>query len=77
MVQFGISDDRERDGALRTASTEDLEKLVAAAGYSEFDLINAYLDRTGDSEEAVPYGDLAQAAMEATVELAAREPKTH
>ena len=39
----------------------------------EFDAINAYLDETRDAAEAVPFGNLAQAAMEATVEIAARE----
>ena len=77
VLRFGISDDRERDGALRSASTEEFEELVAAVAYSEVELINAYLDLTGDSEEAVPYGDLAQASAEATVELAAREAKGH
>ena len=77
VLHFGISDDRERDAKLRTASTLELEELIAAVGYSEVELINTYLDRTGESDEAVPYGDLAQASMEATVELAAREPKAH
>ena len=31
--------------------------------------INAYLDKTGDAEHAIAYGDLAQAAMEARFEL--------
>lgn len=39
---------------------------------SVFDLINSYLDETDDAEEAVPYGDLAQAAMEAQFVLKSR-----
>ena len=73
VVRFGVSDDRARDDALRAASVEDLKELVAAVGPVEFDAINAYLDETHDAEEAVPFGDLAQAAMEAMVEIAARE----
>ena len=72
VVRFGVSDDRVRDDALRAASVDDLKKLVAAVGPAEFAAINAYLDDTGDAAESVPYGDLAQAAMEATVELATR-----
>lgn len=73
VLRFGISDDGERDEVLRAASAEDLKELVAAVGSAEFDAINEFLDGTHDSEDAVPYGDLAQAAMEATVELAARD----
>jgi hypothetical protein len=31
--------------------------------------INAYLDLTGDAERVVPFGDLAQAVIEAEQEL--------
>ncbi len=34
--------------------------------------INAYLDETGDAEHALPYGDLAQAALEAEFEMRRR-----
>jgi hypothetical protein len=35
-------------------------------------LINAYLDETGDAEDALPYGDLAQAVLEAQFEVQRR-----
>ena len=73
VMQFGLSDDGKRVLALRHASNEDLRELVAAVGLAEFDAINGYLDQAHASEEAVPFGDLAQAAMEATMELASRE----
>jgi hypothetical protein len=72
VLEYGISDDAKRDEALESASTEQLTALVAAVNKAAFDLINRYLDDTGDAEEAVPYGDLAQAAMEAQLVLKAR-----
>ena len=47
---------------------EEFSALVEAVD-PLFPAINAYLDVTGDAERAVPYGDLAQAAMEARFEL--------
>lgn len=73
VTPFGIFDDVGRDQALRAASDEDLMQLVAAVGSPEFEAINAYLNSTHDAEEAVPYGELAEAAMEAAVYLASRE----
>ena len=46
--------------------------LVSAVTKETFDQINHFLDQTGDAEEAVPFGDLAQAAMEAKLELKLR-----
>jgi hypothetical protein len=70
--RFAVSDDVERERALNEASTEDLIALVNAVTRETFDQINQFLDQTGDAEGAVPYGDLAQAAMEAKLELKRR-----
>ncbi|HKB17407.1 MAG TPA: hypothetical protein VKF28_00110 [Candidatus Dormibacteraeota bacterium] len=70
--QYGISDDDEREQAIEHASSEELATLVAAVDKTVFDLINRYLDDMDNAEEAVPFGDLALAAMEAQIELKAR-----
>jgi hypothetical protein len=63
--QFAIADDLERERVLEGASSAQLEALVAEVNRDVLDLINRYLDETDDAEEAVPFGDLAQAVMEA------------
>jgi hypothetical protein len=63
--RYGFADDSARERVLDDASAQELNQLVAAVSPAVFTQINAYLDETRDSEEAVPYGDLAQAAMEA------------
>ena len=70
--KFGLSDDVERERVLNGASTEELIALVNAVTKETFDQINQFLDQTGDAEDAVPFGDLAQAAMEAKLELKRR-----
>lgn len=70
--RFGVSDDVERERALNGASTEELVALVNAVTKEAFDQINQFLDQTGDTEDAVPFGDLAQAAVEARLELKLR-----
>jgi len=70
--RFGISDDVERERRLKGASTEELIALVNAVTKETFDQINQFLDETLDAEDAVPFGDLAQAAMEAKLELKLR-----
>jgi hypothetical protein len=70
--RYGSSDDAERERALDDASTEELTVLVTAVDKAAFDLINGYLDETDNAEEAVPYGDLAQVAMEAQLVLKSR-----
>jgi hypothetical protein len=70
--RFGLSDDLERERVLDGASTEELIALANAVPKKTFDLINQFLDQTGDAVEAVPFGDLAQAAMEAKLELRRR-----
>ena len=67
--RFGVSDDVEREHVLNGASTEELIALVNAVTKETFDRINQLLDQTFDAEDAVPFGDLAQAAMEARLEL--------
>jgi hypothetical protein len=49
-------------------TTKILSALIDAVA-PLYPVINAYLDETGDAEHAVPYGDLAQAAIEAQLEL--------
>jgi len=70
--RFGVSDDVERERVLNGASTEELTALVSAVTKETFDQINQFLDQTDDAEDAVPFGDLAQAAMEAKLELKRR-----
>ncbi len=57
---------------LKGASAEELIALVGAVTSEAFDQINYFLDQTFDAEEAVPFGDLAQAAIEAKLELKLR-----
>jgi len=70
--RFGLSDDVERERVLKGASTEELITLVGAVTTETFDQINHFLDQTFDAEEAIPFGDLAQAAIEAKLELKLR-----
>jgi hypothetical protein len=70
--EFGISDDSDRERAIETAPTEELAKLVRTVTAEIFTEINRYLDETDNAEDAVPFGDLAQAAEEAKLELRRR-----
>lgn len=70
--RFGISDDVERGRVLKTASAEELTALVNAVTTAMFGQINQFLEQTLDAEDAVAFGDLAQAAMEAKLELKRR-----
>ncbi|HEV2172244.1 MAG TPA: DUF4240 domain-containing protein, partial [Nitrospira sp.] len=70
--RFGISDDVERQRVLNSSSTEELIALVNAVTKEIFVQINQFLDLTFDAEDAVPFGDMAQAAMEARLELTQR-----
>jgi hypothetical protein len=65
VLKYGRSDDVGREEVLEGASSEELQTLVNLVDKDAFDAINRYLDDTDNSEEAVPFGDLAQAAMEA------------
>lgn len=70
--EFGISDDAERESAIEMAPTETLVALVRTVTAEMFAEINRYLDETDNAEDAVPFGDLAQAAQEAKLELKRR-----
>jgi hypothetical protein len=70
--KFGISDDVSRERALNGASTEELIALVNNVTTEVFAQITQFLDQTFDAEDAIPFGDLAQAAMEAKLELKQR-----
>lgn len=70
--KFGISDDVERERVVSLATSEDLKEVVGAVTAEVLDQINRFLDQTFDAEYAVRYGDLAQAAMEAKLELKER-----
>jgi hypothetical protein len=68
VLRWGESDDLIRSHLVRTSSNQELHALVLSVR-PLYPAINAYLDQTGDAERAVPYGDLAQAAMEAQFEV--------
>jgi hypothetical protein len=72
LLRFGLSDDGARARLLAATPTDDLNDLVIRVSPAVFKAINAYLDDTDDAEEAVPFGDLAQAAMEAATILRER-----
>jgi hypothetical protein len=67
-LRWAESDDLGRDELIESANDEELRLLIDAVE-PLFPAINAYLDATGDGEHAVPFGDLAQAALEARFEL--------
>jgi len=68
VLHWGLSDDVGRGGLTAAATDEELEVLVQMVN-PLYPAINAYLNKTGNAEHALPYGDLAQAAMEARFEL--------
>jgi hypothetical protein len=70
--KFGIADDVGRERVVSAATTQELKEVVAAVTAEVLDQINQFLDETFDAEYAVRYGDLAQAAMEARLELKER-----
>jgi hypothetical protein len=68
VLRWGESDDLVRSQLVEAASDEELRSLIQGVR-PLYPAVNAYLDQTGDAERAVPYGDLAQAAMEAQFEV--------
>jgi hypothetical protein len=72
VLHWAESDDVGRSDLTTSASNQELTDLVQTID-PLYSAINAYLDSTGDAERAVPYGDLAQAAMEARFELDRRQ----
>jgi hypothetical protein len=71
VCRWGASDDATRSDLLEHATVEELASLIES-GRPLLPSINAYLDATGNAEHAVPYGDFAQAVMEAEFELGRR-----
>lgn len=71
VLRWGVSDDVRRSEMVEAGSDEELADLIEAVS-PLYPAINAYLDDTGDAEHAVPYGDLAQCAMEAQFEVGRR-----
>ncbi len=72
VLRYGISDDQVREDTLEAASDAELTELVRRVDKPVLQAINQYLDLVHDAEEAVPFGDLAQAAMEAQLLLKQR-----
>jgi hypothetical protein len=68
VLRWGESDDDNRGDLTASAASEGVEALVRTVD-PHYPAINAYLQETGDTQHAVPYGSLAQAAMEARLEL--------
>jgi hypothetical protein len=71
--KFGISDDVERGRVVNEATTAELRDLVGIVTPEVLEQINRFLEETFDAEYAVRFGDLAQAAIEAELELKERE----
>lgn len=71
VLRWGVSDDVDRSQLVESAHIDDLRALIDTVA-PLYPTINAYLDETGDAEHAVPYGDLAQAALEAEFEIRRR-----
>jgi hypothetical protein len=69
--QWASSDDVARDRRLESATDAELQDLSSTVRPVLAD-INAYLDASGDGWWSVPFGDLAQAAIEAEYTLAKR-----
>jgi hypothetical protein len=72
VLRYGISDDTVREDTIDAASDEALTALVNRVDKPVLQAINRYLDLVHDAEEACPFGDLAQAAMEAGIVLKQR-----
>ncbi len=71
MLQWAEGDDSARGDRLQAAGAEEL-RLPAAAVQPLYPAMNAYLAAACDAERAVPFGDLAQAGLEARLELERR-----
>ena len=71
VLHWGVGDDDERRAVLDGASVIELQALVDAVD-PLLKTIDGYLDATADAERATPFGSLAQAAIEARIELSRR-----
>jgi hypothetical protein len=74
VARWSVGDDVERGDAIETASTPELERLVAAVSRPVLVAIDAYLDsfEGHEPEDVVWLHDVAQASLEATFELQRR-----
>jgi hypothetical protein len=71
VLRWAESDDALRERLIDNAADEDLRALTRAVR-PMLTSIDAYLDRAADAAHAVPFGDLAQAAIEAEQVLVRR-----
>jgi hypothetical protein len=71
VLRWAEGDDALRESLIEGAADEDLRALARAVR-PMLNSIDAYLDRTADAAHAVPFGDLAQAAIEAEQALVRR-----
>ena len=71
VLRWGVGDDADRARIVDEASSIELQSLVERVGPA-LSVIDAYLEATAAAEHAVPYGDLAQATIEARFELERR-----
>lgn len=76
VLRWGVSDDALRGEALHQATVDELTALIDV-GCPLLTSINSFLDSTDDAEHAVPYGDLAQAILEAEFEVRRRSEQAH
>jgi len=71
IARWAVGDDVDRDAMMQAATGEELQQLYAAVG-PRLAAIDAYLDEH-DHEEVAPYlGMLAEAAVEAQMDLDSR-----
>ena len=70
-VRWATGDDLDRERRIESATSDELRELRDAVRPLLGD-IDRYLDQTHDAAWALPFGDLAQAAIEADQELARR-----
>ena len=61
---WGRSDDMARSDLIEGAAVAELRDLIEEV-QPRLGAIDAYLDTTNNAESALPFGDLAQAAIEA------------
>src|SRR5260370_29953074 len=69
--RFAVADDVEREHLIQQATADDLQQLVEAVN-PRWPEINAFLEFDSASNEESLTDSLAQAAMEAQIELKAR-----
>ncbi len=72
--RFAVADDVDRERVIQHATAEELEQLVKIVN-PLWPEINAFLDIDSGSNEECLTDSLAQAAMEAQIELKDRAPK--